>query len=648
MNNLPISLCTLLVAATSAVAQTLPTSSTLPRGEVRLTDNYIDVNTQGWGTWRNAAPAQRLPAGPAGTVPTAQVAYVSYMDSDLQGNTQLRFRRSINGGLTWDAPVNVHTLASGELLSAAETRLLAFEHEVYLVWASNLHNLNNGAAQGVWAAGSADQGQTWTQPALLSTGVLGNLYDVDEVNAAVSQLGSGSAGFLNVVYEADYATPASGIEDLFHVQAQISGASLQITLPETRLNHAVPASTHDVNFTDIVAQGPIIHVCWTDNRSLGGTGQYDYFSITSHGNGADFAARAEWRHTQFVMPLSWAAPRRPRAAIDLPNVYTFMEHAQNGQDDVWMDWSMDLGLSFAVTGIAINTATLGNAGDIDDFFVTASGGRIAVVYVDDRLNGVNNNDNNQAIVAMSYNAGLDFQMGTHVEVPLSQRDPNPIYGIEMAGDLVAVLYETNCGGAEDFGVSLSADGGRSFKHYDVTSFGACGLRASSTDVDDPRFAMTQNGDVVMTWIDDRSLTGTGLGNASNHVWTSSIHYPQLIDNTASNQGLRYQDDSPAAAGDWCLVLVSGTGTAVPAALDALGFSMNLSFDLWTTAAIGGGLALPPGPPNLNLNLVSANGDADFPGIPNVTQLVGLPFWAAALTISPVRGLSRFTDAIRFQ
>lgn len=643
-----LALFLLSFVATAALAQTpLPPSSSLPRGEFRLTDNYIDVNLHGWGSWRMAAPKDRLPAGPLGTVPTAQVAYVSYLDSDAQGTTSLRVRRTRNGGYSWDAPVTVHTLSANEILSSGETRLVAFEHEVYLVFASNLHNLSSTLAQSVWAVGSNDQGQTWTPPALLSTGMLTNLYDADEVNAAVSQAMPGLPGNLNVVYEADYATPASGVEDIFFVQAQIVGGALTITAPETRLNHAVPATSHDVNFTSIVAQGPVVHVCWTDNRALGGTRQYDYFSITSRQNGADFATSLEYRHTQHVAPISWAAPRRPHGAIDLPNVYTFMEYSLTGKDDVFMDWSTDLGVSWAHTGIAINTATLGSLGDIDDFFVTASGGRVAVAYVDDRLNGVNNNDNNQAICAVSYNGGLDFVNGTHQEVPLGTRDPNPIYDVVMVGDKVAVLYETNCTGAEDFAISYSGDGGRTFTHFDVSQLGQCGTYANTTDVDDPRFAMTANGDCLAVWIDDRGPVGNGLGNANNHVWATGVRFPQLLDFTAQNQGLRYQDDSPVAAGDLALVLISGTGTGMTM-LDATGFTMNLAFDFWTQAAIGGAFALPPGAPNLNLALVGSNGAVAFPAIPNIRQLVGLPFWAAALTISPATGFGQFTDPIRFQ
>jgi hypothetical protein len=53
-------------------------------------------------------------------------------------------------------------LATGELIDTNETRLLAFEHEVFLVFASNIHALGTG--QGVWAMASADQGQNWTAP----------------------------------------------------------------------------------------------------------------------------------------------------------------------------------------------------------------------------------------------------------------------------------------------------------------------------------------------------------------------------------------------------------------------------------------------------------------------------------------------------
>lgn len=645
MNKTTLSILTLAAIASSLAAQQLPRSSTLPRGEFQANTYHMNVGVHGCGSWRLAAPHERLPAAGVGTVPTAQVAYLTYMDQDALGHDCVMFRRSTNGGFSWNTAQTLYTLVTNEIFDTNETRILAHGHEVYIVFASNAHSL--GAGQSCWAMGSADQGQTWSNPVLLSTGSLTNLYDVDEVNAAVSTQNGGSQGYLNVVFEADYSTPASGIEDLYYAQVTLQNGQLATTIPQQRLNTAVAPTTTDVNFTAIAADGPCVHVAWTDNRAGGGTSQYDYFSLTSRANGADFGTVTEYRHTQFVQPLTWAAPRRPQVAVDLPNVYTFMEHALNGQDDVWMDWSQDLGLSWVATGVAINTATLGGAGDIDDMFVVADDQKVAVLYVDDRLNGTNNNDNNQAIVSVSHNGGLDFMMGTHVEVPLSLKDPNPIFGIEMVGDVIACVYETNCTGGEDFTISLSSDGGATFTHYDVTSFGNCGTYPGNVDVDNPRMVLTLNGDCITTWIDDRTYQSTGGGNGVNNLWVSGIHYPQLLDQTAQQQGMRYQDDSPTAAGDLCLVLLSGTGTTTPWALDSMGFALNMTFDFWTNASIGGAFSSAPGPFNLNLNVVGANGAVQFGLIPNPTQLVGLPFWATAVTISP-SGLSRFTDPVRFQ
>lgn len=639
MNNIHYSVLALLSATSSLCAQALPSSSTLPRGDVKLNNDYMNVATHGYGSWRTVAPRERIAAGPAGTVPTAQVAYVTYMDT-INGIETIEFRRSTNGGYSWGAPVSLYSLVPGEVISSNETRIVASEHDVFIVFASNAHTLAAGL-QSVWAIGSSDQGQTWTAPQLLTPQFLTTLRDADEVNAAVSRGPNGAS--LNVVFEADSFT--LGVEDIYFVQAEIQGGTLAVTVAETRLNYAVAAQTSDVNFTAIASDGPVVHVAWTDNRSQGGSSQYDYFSMTSLNNGTDFAAVTEYRHTQFAGPISWAAPRRPRVAVDIPHVYTFMEHGEAGRDDVYMAWSADVGLTWTATNVAINTATLGSAGDIDDMIVTADDGRVAVVYVDDRLNGINNNNNNQAIVSVSNNGGADFVAGTYVEVPLSLKDPNPIFGIEMTGDMIAVLYETNCGpGGEDLAVSLSSDGGQTFTHYDVTDLGACGTFPSGVDVDNPRLALTANGDVIVTYIDDRTPAGSGGGNTVNNLWITGIHYPQLIDRTASNQGLVYQDDAPSAAGDTCYVVLSFTGPQGTIALDNLGTTLNVGFDAFTEASI---VVAASAFPSVNRDSVGANGSVQFPFFPNVTQLLGLPLWGVAFTASGILP-GKFTDPILFQ
>jgi hypothetical protein len=644
-----------VLASAGILSAQYPQSSLLPRGEVRLNGPVLDNTVLGFGHWRVAAPKERLPAGPAGTVPTANVAYTCYLEPNGLGQATIQFRRTRNGGFSWDAPQAIYTVATGEVIDGAETRLVAFGHTVFLVFASNAHTLIAGH-QAVFVMGSTDQGQTWTPATLMTPGAIATLRDADEVSVAVAQAAGGQPASLHMVCEFDYKVPASGVEDLYYAQAQIVAGAIVLTVPEQRINLAVAPRASDVNFTTIAADGPVVHVAWTDNRAGTGANQYDYFSSTSRLNGTDFATTTEFRHTTFPMPLSWAAPRRPRVAVDLPNVYTFMEHSFDivgmvqGQDDVWMDWSNDLGLTWLATGVRINTATLGAAGDIDDMLVVADDGRLAVLYVDDRLNGINDNDNNQAIVSVSYNAGADFQNGVHIERPLSLKDPNPIFDIQMVGDLIVALYETNCvsstgSGAEDLTISMSSDGGINWTHRDVTSLGGCGTFPSGVDVDDPRLAVTLNGDAIVTWIDDRTLAGSGGGNVVNNQWVTSIHYPQLIDLTATFQGVVYQDDTPANAGDLCVVLISASGTASQTVVDTTGTNINMGFDVFTSASATIALSSPA--PNLNSAPVGTNGSVALPFLPNVTALLGLPIWAAGLTITPAGFAGRFTDPIRF-
>ncbi|MCK5942606.1 MAG: exo-alpha-sialidase, partial [Planctomycetes bacterium] len=343
---------------------------------------------------------------------------------------------------------------------------------------------------------------------------------------------------------------------------------------------------------------------------------------------------------------SWAAPRRPRAAVDLPHVYTFMEHSLNGQDDVWMDWSQDLGLTWGATGVAINTATLGSGGDVDGMLVVADDQRVAVLYVDDRLNGSNTNANNQAVVAVSNGGGADFVAGTHVEVPLSLKDPNPIYDLFMAGDVIAAMYETNCGaGGEGITVSLSADGGQSFTHHDVTSFDGCGTFPSGVDVDDPRMCLSANGDCNLIWQDDRTLAGGAGGNTVNNVWVTGIKYPRLVDDTANGLGVRFQDASPAASGLQCYVFFSLSSAPNSIALDAVGTTLQIGYDPLTQASV---ILATQTFPSANLDLVGPGGAVDFPLIPNVGQLLGLPVYAIGATVSNSGVTGPYTDPILMQ
>ena len=119
----------------------------------------------------------------------------------------------------------------------------------------------------------------------------------------------------------------------------------------------------------------------------------------------------------------------------------------------------------------------------------------------------------------------------------------------------------------------------------------------------------------------------------------------MIDGTASGLGVTYQNDSPLSAGDTCYVVLSLTGPLGTLALDALGTSLNIGYDVFTEASFGIAIASSPA---INSDAVGASGSVQFPFFPNVTQLLGLPLWGIGFTATSVGAPGRFTDPILFQ
>ena len=177
----------------------------------------------------------------------------------------------------------------------------------------------------------------------------------------------------------------------------------------------------------------------------------------------------------------------------------------------------------------------------------------------------------------------------------------------------------------------------------MTSFDGCGTFPGGVDVDNPRRCLTANGDCNILGQDDRTFAGNGGGNAVNNLWVTGIKYPQLIDNTATAQGVRFQDDSPAAAGRSCLLLFSLSSAPNTIAIDNLGTTLNIGADALTQASV-----LIAVQNAANLGLVGSNGAVDLSLVPNVAQLIGLPVYAVGATLDNGGVAGGFTDPIRMQ
>jgi hypothetical protein len=628
-----------ILSCAAAVGVAITTSTAqqpigLPRGETKLNTNYVPVvalpgiSAQGFGSWRVAAPRQRIGATLPGTVPTAQVAYASYLDVDSTTNLPVfRVRRSVDGGRTFGSPSDLLTVQTGEVLASGWTRLVCADHQVYVVL-----TLNRGTtatnARAVYVVGSADQGQTWSQPLLISTGVQGptnTLLDCEEPQAAASN------GRLHVIFRAD--TPSSANEDVYYASVGFVGGAMTTLTPQTRLNTAYPSGTADVDFGSIDADGDLVNVVWQDDRVMPPSNRLTntYGKVSTTG-GADLGSVTEIVHSNNTTASPFADPRRSYALAASTNAYVLMEDSNTTSVDVVkLLVSNDRGGSWQGP-VQINVTPTGV--DIDGLAPAASGDRLVVAYRDDRF-GTGNALNSVFVVADDQ-GGRGFLAGPRPESRLSTIN-SALYMTDISGDVAVVAWE-QCSPGEEFALATSSDGGATWHaSVQVTSRGSCGTTTPVVDVDDPQVAVTRNGDVVGIWLDDRD--NPAGSNRNNNVYVSGTKLPELVDLTAQSLGLKLVKFAPGDVGDPAAVLISASGTNTPLVLDSLGLSIALTYDAFTAAALNiSALFVAP---------VTSAREAAFPALPNLSTLIGVPIDAAGLTFDLAGGtFGVFSDPIR--
>ena len=181
-------------------------------------------------------------------------------------------------------------------------------------------------------------------------------------------------------------------------------------------------------------------------------------------------------------------------------------------------------------------------------------------------------------------------------------------------------------------IAESHDGGATFRTMRwVTKCGSAWKGLSTTfDIDRPDFAMTANHDLAIIWSDSR--TGTKMD------YITGIKYPELINQTATNNGLKIDFVEKKRAGEFCWVVLSGTGTTPPIVLNNMGFEVNLAQDAVTLV----GLTFP----SFFFGTVDSSGVVSLPNAPNLS-LTGLKLHAAAIGIDQNGVFTWFSDPIRY-
>lgn len=167
------------------------------------------------------------------------------------------------------------------------------------------------------------------------------------------------------------------------------------------------------------------------------------------------------------------------------------------------------------------------------------------------------------------------------------------------------------------------------------------------DVDDLQCAITRNGDYAVIYADER-LGGATATNAHNVAWLTGGKYPRLR-YQASTLTLDMDRIDPAQArpGVMAFLMLSAGTAGIDAAAwlnvagAGTGFFPGLSNDLFWALMWQNAPAF--------LVALGGTGTAQWPGIPNVTALVGLPIHLAGGTLDfqavATGPLLSFTDTI---
>lgn len=281
--HLRTTLATLAAAllAVPAAAQ-LQRNSSLDRGDIRLSNTLGVINSSvaqgannnadaGFGAFTTRAPKQFLPERPAqGLVATPRFVYSVYGDA-IQGNVVLQFLRSTDGGRNWETPRTVYTCntAGGETLETynsnstggSEIGLWCHGEQVWVTWLTDdfATPAATSGMQRLYAAGSADQGQTWTAPFLVSNQIGTTQFDVDVHLASAASTG------LHLVFEHDAMQGAN--EDFSYARLELQNGAVVATVPEVQITNF--AGIFDVDNPSVAAQDDVVLIVWNDTSALG-------------------------------------------------------------------------------------------------------------------------------------------------------------------------------------------------------------------------------------------------------------------------------------------------------------------------------------------------------------------------------------------
>jgi len=352
--------------------------------DVRLTNNPGDANTSYNNAWCIATSGDTI--------------HVVWFD-DRNGNTEIYYIRSTDGGLTWGSETRL-TNASGYSYAPS---IVVSGSVVHVVWGDTR---DASATAEIYYKQSHDAGTTW--------GADTRLTNAPYYSEFPSMAISGSV--LHVVWT-DYRDQNGDMEN-YYKRSTDGGLTWE---PDTRLTNDPGYS----GFPCVAVSGSVVHVLWEDNRD--GNGEI-YYKRSADGG------------------ITWGAETRltnnpadqwdPCVAVNDSVVHVVWMDARDGSTyEIYYKRSNDGGLTWG-SDTRLTNAT----GDSEYPNIAASGSNVHVVWQDKR-------DVNQEIY---YKQSTDGGITWGADIRLTNAVSTSQHpSVSISGSIIHVVWYDNRNGNEE-------------------------------------------------------------------------------------------------------------------------------------------------------------------------------------------------------
>lgn len=332
------SLAARFAGAVLVVAATVPTQ--------RVPD--VRLNTNSAGTSNSEGPQ---------IASVGSMVFAAWQD-DRSGNWDVYFTRSIDGGMSWQAPdVRLDTDASGTAQSLAP-QMVTSGKSVFVTW----HDDRNGNSD-LYFNRSLDGGATWLPADVrLDTDGAGSAASINPQIAV-------SDSSIFVVWH-DYR---NGSLDIYFNRSLDDGTTW---LPsDVRLDTDPPGSANSSE-AQIASAGSSVYVTWEDDRN----GSTDIYLNRSLDDGATWLSSDLRPNTD---PPGAATSSQPQISVFGTSVHVVWSDARNGNSDIYFNTSQNAGASWLLSDVRLNTDPAGSAQSREPV-MALSGSSLYVTWQDSR------------------------------------------------------------------------------------------------------------------------------------------------------------------------------------------------------------------------------------------------------------------------